>query len=290
MTTTTYTLFDLVWKCLVELGTARSGTATGGSTTTLIDTVNFKNIDEDYFNDGSVFVLKDSAGASAAPEKEFSLVTNFVNDTQTATFSPALTAAIAAGDTYGIAVRRYPLYLLIQKINNALYLEGHIPVEDESISTVSEQLEYDLPANIAAQDLRQVFVSTNSATDAKEYYRPVVNWEIAYATSGASELRLQSPYATGEQFLLKYVTPHAELRVASDALNPVIHPDRVVYQVCADSMRWYKDKTRLRHLQDSIDVMELKAQRAKDRHPLPPLPSRQSRITKITRTLRMSGT
>jgi hypothetical protein len=287
---TTYTLFDLVWRCLVELGTARTGVATGGSTTTLIDTVGLKSAEEDYYNEGTLLVLKDAAGAGAAPEKEFGTISNYVANTQTATIQTALTTAIAAGDTYGIAVRRYPLYLLIQKINNLLYMEGKIPVEDETVTVVAEQLEYDLPATIAAQDLRQVLVSSNSATDKKEYYRPVVNWEIAYATSGASELRLQNPLTAGEQFLLKYVTPHGDLRAASDALNPVIHPDRIVYQVCADTLRWYKDKTRLRHLQDTIDMMDRKAQQAKDMHPLPPLPSRQSKVTRLTRTLRMSGT
>ena len=118
-----------------------------------------------------------------------------------------------------------------------------------------------------------------------------MNWEIAHAATGtASELRLQKPYDAGYTLLLKYVTPHAELRLAADKLNAVVHPDRVVYEVCAEALRWYKDKTRLRHLQDSIDMMERKAQIAKDRHPLPPLPSRQSKVTSLTRTLRMSGT
>lgn len=50
------TLFDLVWRCMVELGTARTGTATGGSETTLIDTNGLKLVDNDYFNEGSLFI------------------------------------------------------------------------------------------------------------------------------------------------------------------------------------------------------------------------------------------
>lgn len=287
----TYTLFDLVWKCLIELGTARTGTATGGSTTTIVDTGDLlKEIDEDYFNGGTALILKDSAGAGAAPEKEMQIISDYVAATKTVKLQTALTTAVAAGDVYGIAPRRFPLYLLVQKINNALYLNGSIPVENTSLTTVSSQLVYTLPELIAAQDLRQVLVATSTVTDA-EYYRLAVNWELSHGVTGTiGELRFQKPYDAGYKILLKYVSAHAELRVASDKLNAVIHPDRVVYEVCAEALRWYKDKTRLKHLEGSIETMERKAQLAKDRHPLPPLPSRQSKVTSLTRTLRMSGT
>ena len=287
---TTYTLFDLIWKCSVELGTARTGVATGGSTTTLIDTDGLRNVDEDYYEDGTIFILKDSAGAGAAPEKEFAEIKGFDAAADQATFFDAVSAAIAAGDTYGVANRRFPLYLLKQKINNELYMGGYIPVEDVSLTTSANTLEYTLPDEVSARDLRQVLVATNTAAGEK-YHVPVINWEIQYAATGSvSKLRLQKPLAAGYEILLRYATPHGELRDASDALNIVIHPDRVIYQVCADSLRWYMNKTRLKHLDDTIDMLERKAQLAKDRHPIPPLPNRQSRITRITRTLRMGGT
>jgi hypothetical protein len=283
---TTWTLFDLIWKCVVELGTARTGTATAGSTITLADTNGLRNVDEDYYEEGSLFVLK---AGGAAPEKEYGEIKSFSADSDTATLYSALTAAIGIGDTYGIANRRFPLYLLRQKINNELYMNGEIPVIDTSLTT-ADTLEYTLPAEIAAQDLRQVLVATNT-TSGEKYHRPVLNWEVQYAATGSvSTLVLQDKYPTGYELLLKYVTPHADLTSSSDSLNVAIHPDRIVFAVCADALRWYRNKTRLRHLDDTIDLLELKAQRARDRHPLPPLPSRQSKVTVVSRTLRMRGT
>lgn len=285
----TYTLFDLVWKCAVELGTARTGVATGGSTSTLIDTNGLRNVDEDYYEDGTLFILKDSAGAGAAPEKEFGEIKEFEASTDKLTLFTALTAAIAAGDTYGVANRRFPLYLLRQKINNELYMSGEIPSEDTSLTT-SDTLEYTLPSEIAAQDLRQVLVATTT-TSGEKYHVPVINWRIQYAGTGSvSKLVLERKLDTGYELLLRYAQPHTELRAASDKLNIAVHPDRIVYQVCADSLRWYKNKTRLKHLDDTIDMLEIKAQRARDRHPLPPLPSRQSHIVQVSRTLKMRGT
>ena len=286
---TTFTLFDLIWKCVVELGTARTGVATGGSSTTLIDTDGLRNVDEDYYEDGTIFILKDQAGAGAAPEKEFGEIKAFSAESDQITLFDALGGDVAAGDTYGVSNRRFPLYLLRQKINNELYMGGYIPVEDTSLTT-ADTLEYTLPDEVSARDLRQILVAT-SATDGEKYHVPVINWEIQYAATGSiSKLRLQKPLKAGMELLLRYATPHPELRAASDSLNIKIHPDRVVYQVCADSLRWYRNKTRLKHLDDTIDLLERKAQLAKDRHPIPPLPMRQSRVTRITRTLRMGGT
>jgi hypothetical protein len=284
----TYTLFDLVWKCVVELGIARTGTATGGSTSTLVDTSGLRNVDEDYYEEGSLFILKSTDGA--APQKEFGEIDSFAADTDTVTLFSTVSAAIGAGDVYGVASRRFPLYLLKQKINNELYLGGEIPVDDTSLTTVADTLEYTLPEDIAAQDLRQVLRATS--TDANNLrHVPVLNWDVQWSDTGTtSVLRLENELDAGYEMMLRYAKPHDELRSASDKLNVAIHPDRIVYQVCADSLRWYRNKTRLRHLDETVELLELKAQRARDRHPLPPLPTRQSKVTRVSRTLRMRGT
>lgn len=278
------TLFDLVWRCVVELGTARTGTATGGSTTTIVDTNGLKLVENDYYNEGTAFILKDAGGAIDI-SKNFSIIKDFNSTSKTLTLYTGVASAVTADDIYGVANRRYPLWLLIQKINNVLMMDGDIPVEDTSLTTVENQTVYALPSGIVARDLRQVLVATDTDS-AHPYYRSVVNWEVSYADAGSiGNLELDYALPSGFTLLLKYATSHAELREASDALHDAIHPDRIVYQVCADSLRWYKDKTRLRHLKDTIDMMEIKAQRAKDRHPLPPLPSKQAKITRVSRSL-----
>ncbi len=279
-------LFDLVWRSLVELGIARYGTATDGSTTSIVDTNGLARIDNRYFDEGTAFILKDAGGAGAAPENSFSRITKFDSTTKTLTLETAITAVVA-GDIYGVASRRFPLYLLVEKINSALFMDGYIPVDDTTLTTAANQTELTLPVG-ASRDLKQVQIQRNQDSD-DNLWDDLFNWSIKYSATGSQDtLILASQPPTGYSLRLRYATPHAELRDASDVLNEVIHPDRIVYQVCADALRWYTDKTRQRKtFQDTLAVLELKAQRAKDRHPLPPLPPRQSRVTIVTRTLRI---
>jgi hypothetical protein len=286
----TYTLFDIVYKCVIELGTARSGTATGGSTTTAIDTSGLKLVDEDYYNEGTFFALKDASVDVADIGKTFAEITAFSADSKTLTFKSALADAVASGDSYAVANRRFPLFLLRQFVNNNLYLEGNIPTEDLTLTSVQDQLEYDLPSEIIAQDMRQVWVA-QTATEDKKDYRLVYNWSIKWnATGTASIINLENGLPGGYEIRLVYAQPHTELRVATDALHSSVHADRVIYPVCVDALRWYRNKTRLTHLDAQIDFLERKAQVAKDRHPLPPLPTRQSKVGVISRTLKMRGT
>lgn len=286
------TLFDLIVRIQTELGTLRTGNATGGSTSTLIDTNGLKLSENDYWNEGSLFILSDASYSSTDISKTFYEITDFSYETKTVSLYSSASEAIASGDYYGIATRRYPLAMLIQKVNNVLMLDGDIPVEDNSLTTVEGQLVYTLPEAVSVRDLRQVNVSTNKSSTATTapYWRPVVNWTVEPETAGtAGYLVLQYPLPAGYTLQLFYAKEHSEMRYATDYLHDAIHPDRVVFQVCADAVRWYKDKTRLPHLQDTIENLELKAQRAKDKHPLPPMPTKQSKVIVVSRTLDAGG-
>ena len=278
------TLFDLVWKVVIELGTGRTGKATGGSTSTVIDTVGLRLTENDYYNEGTVFILRDAGGEGAAPEKEFSKVKDFAQTSKTITVYDDFTESPVSGDSYGIANRRFPLYLIQQKINNALFMDGYIPGEDTTITTVANQREYTLPVQVS-RDLRQVLLYTSTDSNSPKPV-PVVNWDIrATATGVGNTLVLDYDLPAGFSLWLRYAKQHAELTGASSELDEMVHPDRIVYPACAELLRWYRDKTRLRHLTDTIDYLTLKAERAKDAHPLPVLPGRQAKIVRFNRTL-----
>lgn len=72
-----------------------SGTATGGSTTTVIDTTN-RSEPDDYWNHG--FITMTSGSASGQTRR----IGDFVNSTNTITVDYAFTAAVANTDTYTI--------------------------------------------------------------------------------------------------------------------------------------------------------------------------------------------
>jgi hypothetical protein len=278
------TLFDLVFKILVDLGTLKTGVATSGTTTTLVDTNGLRLNEVDYYNEGTLLIYDTTD--DGAPKGEFGKVKDFTQTTKTIEVYDALTAAVAAGDRYGVATRRYPLHLIVQKINNALYLDGYIPGEDTSLTTASNQLEYTLPAG-ASRDLRQVLFAASDDSDANEW-TPVLNFDIKKTATGSQDtLVLAYELPAGQTMWIRYGKQHGELQAGTDELDEVIHPDRIVYGVQAELLRWYRDRTRLRHLDDTIDYLLLKSERAKEMHPLPVLPPRAAKMTIFGRTLKM---
>lgn len=78
-----------------------SDTATGGSTTTIVDS-KLSRYPDDHFNGTQVYI---KTAGSAAPQGETAWVTDFASATGTLTVSPALTADVEAGDTYQVYFR-----------------------------------------------------------------------------------------------------------------------------------------------------------------------------------------
>lgn len=279
-------MFDLVWRTLVELGVTRRGTATGGTSTTLIDTNGLRLVENDYYNEGTLFIHNDASGTDI--DKTYSKVKDFTQTSKTIETYDTLAAAVASGDTYGVANRRYPLHLVTEKINNQLFLEGYVPGEDTSLTTAASQLEYTMPTGVS-RDLRQVYFAASDDTDANEWTK-VVNWEVKKTATGSGDLLVLSyQLPVGQTLWLRYAKQHDELTTFSSELDEVIHPDRIVYSAAAELLRWYRDRTRLRHLGDSIDFFSIKAQRAKELHPLPVLPQKDARLTIFSRTLKMDN-
>lgn len=239
----TYTLFDLAYRVALELGIVSEGTATGGTTTTTVDAT-LRTEADDYWNGGTVFILRDAAGASAAPEKEYARVTDFANSTGTITHA-ALTAAPAAGDIYGVAKRSYPLVNLIQVINQALDDLGIIPhIDTSSLTGASDQTEYTLPV-AASMDLRQVWVQRNNNDSDDNRWMLLYNWYIQDTTAGTGST-LVFPYQIPVDYDLKlvYGANHDRLQDYDDELAECIPLRLVVYSATAKALKWYQAKHR----------------------------------------------
>ena len=283
----TDTLFDLTLKVAIELGIIRQTVATGGSTTTAVDSTLLATLDDDYYEQGTCWITDTTD--DLAPEKEMSIVASFTGATGTVTLQDELTVALASGDRFAVGAPRYKLFELIQQINNSLYLDGYIPGTDETLTTVANQREYTLP-QVATLDLRQVWITTNQGDDDRTIPRPVYNYIIKHSITGTPDtLVLNQDYAAGYTLILIYAAQHGALQIPADELNDSIHPDRIVFDAAANAMRAYRDRTRLKHLEASIELLQNKAELAKQRHPLPTLPGRQSKITIIGRRTMESG-
>jgi hypothetical protein len=232
-------LFDLTYQLAVSLGVVNEGTATGGSTTSLIDTVELTQAD-DFWNLGTVWVTYDAAGAGAAPQGEYSVVSDFASSSDTATLRSTLTAAIAVNDRYAIARPRYPLSLLTSRINEVL---RQIPIQKDDTSTVAiaaDQTEYSLPADV--WDLKEVWVQSSDDTNDTQPER-IYDWTVKKSATGTANVLMLGRQFTADTLLhLKYLTDHQTLRAATDKLDTTIHVNRVVYNAVVGCLLWRKAK------------------------------------------------
>lgn len=236
------TLFDLTYQLSRLLEQTVSGTATGGSTTTLIDTVERTSLTEtdDQWNGGTIWINRDAGGAGAAPEGEYGYISDYVASTSTLTIRTALTAAIASGDGYSIAKKRYPLSLLKQKINEAL---GGV-IEKTDITTITiadEQTEYSLPSEVL--DLKQVYISTNAADTNDNRWEQLFDWDVQKSATGtANKIVFSRQHTAGEIIKLVYLGYHSVLQNPTDKLDDSIHQNLILYRARLGCLEWYKER------------------------------------------------
>jgi hypothetical protein len=231
------TLFDLTYKLARLLGTVSEGVATGGSTTTIADTVE-RTEDNDYWIGGTAWILYDAAGAGAAPQGEYSYISDFATTGGIITLRSTLTAAVAASDRYAVASPRYPLQILTQKINESFGVM--IKTDITSLTTVSGQTEYSLPTDLL--ELRQVYIARDTNTVDHRWER-IYDWDVEKtAVSTADKLILMREFTAGYLIKLVYTTYQATLRFATDVLDEWIHEDYVLYNAAVGCLLWRKAK------------------------------------------------
>lgn len=219
--------------------------ATGGSTTTVVDTKLADELadsnEDDIYNGGTVVVIEDAGGANAAPEGEFSRITDYVASTTTITFSPALTAAPASGDRVLIATPEFPLYDMIEVVNDALKNLGDIPAIDTSLTTAANQTEYTLPLPIKGQQILNIEMQ-GITTDANDnQYMPIPNWSVVDAAPGSTGTLVLPQLASGYTLRITYQGKHPRVDGYADYISEYLHPELVHGAVFAHALQWRND-------------------------------------------------
>lgn len=242
------TLFDIAWQVAHELGDTVSGSATGGSTTTLVDSNVLKNWPDVYFDRSGVFVLETTD--NAAPEGEFASVRNYTPATRTIQFVETLTAAIASGDEYMIGPPRYPLHDILSAINRTLRELGPLPLTDTSLTTVTSQTEYTIPATV--RDIKEVWLQTiNNDADDNEWQK-MHDWRIERAAVGSTDtLILGTEPPSNYTLKLVYTGEHGYVKDSDDVIANILDPRIVVSGTVKNLIR-----NRLRSSQDNDPMLK----------------------------------
>ena len=226
------TLSDVLEGAFDELGQLVHGIATGGSSTTLVDSA-LKGKD-DSWNKGTAFITYDSAGLGAAPENEFARITDYARATGTVTTS--FSATTASGDHYALASRRWSADDMVGIVNRAMQRLGYIPKVDTSLTTSAGQLEYTLPAGFK-RGPRRVYRHQFSTTDGEAPVR-MTDW---YQENGILIFRRQP--ASGVTLRLVGAGPADRLTIHSDALDESIALERAIAETAYQALRWLIRRT-----------------------------------------------
>ncbi len=126
---------NFIKRFLRETGLGDYGTATGGSTSTIVDTGRLKSsqyADKDW-EGGWARVSKDAGGAQAAPEGEISPITTYAPSTGTITVNPNFTQAPVSTDEYELWKFPTPqlvLDFLDQILKNDVWLPCWSPLSE----------------------------------------------------------------------------------------------------------------------------------------------------------------
>lgn len=247
------------------LGNVVENAATGGSTTTLIDT-NFPRISppDDTYNRGTIWFI---SCTQTALNGTTAIITDWAQSTYTVTFA-TLSKTITAADTYALMDRDYPRDVLRRSVNQALATLGGLTDEYENASlvTVANQMAYTLPAGV--YNVKRVDVA-NSTTSPYDY---VTNYHWT-EVDGKIIFDVGHEYSTaGYQIRLFYHVQPTEVTTDAGSISSYYHPDLVKWVAATFALQW---KMGHNSLIDNVPIIQSRlayatqmAELMKQRHPI----------------------
>ena len=223
-----------------------------GSTTTMNDGNRPSNEGADYWNEGTLWVLKTTD--AAAPQWESSIIRDY-DGAGLFTFD-AMSDTVDENDVYAICKRRYQRHILIQFVNQAIQELGPVARTDTSLTIADEQTEYAMPLP-TNPELQEVWLQTNKDDSNDNAWVKAYGWEVIHGDPGTGDvLRFDRQYSSGYKIRLDYNDRHDQLFENADALQEDIPVERVIYPASLYSLKWYRDKTRTNDFRDSIRELQ----------------------------------
>lgn len=232
-----FTLSNMLYGAWAALGQTDETTATGGSTTTAIDTkLSGKYTDDDLVG-GTIVVVRDAGGLGAAPEGEFARISAYSDGSQTFTID-TITTAIASGDRIGIVKPLYNLQVMIQRANEALREVGKIPLPDTSLTTVANQTEYALPVALKSARLIRVEVQTLKNVTGDNEWITIPNWRVVPASPGSTGLLILPSMIAGYTIKITYLGYHTAVNAFNDPISEYIDPRLAIKALELRALDW----------------------------------------------------
>ena len=130
-----------------NLGAIKTGTATGGTTETLIDNKTLRGGDDTY--NGKLILITD---ASDGTTQETPFIDDYTASSTTIAFQQALSFNVDSGDTYEIWDSTYDPATINEFINQAIVdVTGHVydPMESDDLHPNGKTARFDLPSNFS---------------------------------------------------------------------------------------------------------------------------------------------
>ncbi len=217
------TVADITLKVIREVEDVIEGIATGGSTTTLIDSA-LGTLPNDHFNNGRLWIL---SGTHAG--KVF-VVTDFTTSTGTVTFA-VVTGAIAAGVRYAICRNAYPWDQVVSAVQRALERTWVTGI-DSTLEGDGETLSFTLPSGV--YDIKRV--EFEDATIAHSGYKNSTHWKET--TNG--KLRFDYGYAPidGYTIHVHYRKPHDTLIDYTTTISTEINVEWLKWAAAQELLWW----------------------------------------------------
>lgn len=239
----TYTFSKLAQAAWAELGKIQpfhQFLATGGNTTTVINTrigERDSQPDDNYCIDGTAIVVRDSAGASAAPEGEMQRISAYSGANFTYTVDTAFSSGVAAGDQIAIADPDIPLYEMLRSANLALQELGPFEQKNIALTTVAEQTEYTLPELMRERDILQVDYQGNTVSGDYQWTN-IPDYKFIPGLNGAPGIIVIPRRVPADRLLqIVYTGDHPLL---TGPTSPVYaYPSLAIAATVAHALQWY---------------------------------------------------
>jgi hypothetical protein len=226
-----------------KLGHTTDITATGGSTTTVIDTtLSTRFTSDDALIGGTAIVTYDSGGLGAAPEGEFQRIADYVASTTTFT-TAAFSAAVAAGDKVTLVNPKIAHEQMRQAVNDGLADLGTITLVDTSLTTADDQTEYALPVGLKIKRLIDIQLQGTLADANDNLYQSIIS-QSRYTPSapGSTGLLTLPQLASGYTLKIIYEGVHPALTTYSSVVSETIQEGLAVAATINEALTWLASK------------------------------------------------